>query len=95
MERGHTWVEVSFDLHSIIIVRLAELCWLICSHFFPPPRYNNVDQATNAKIHIEQKQREEAQARKEKNEKWEPRVSHFVKFGKVYIYFIIILVGSY
>ncbi|KAK7586239.1 hypothetical protein V9T40_004115 [Parthenolecanium corni] len=36
-------------------------------------KYNNVDQATNAKIYIEQKQRDEAQARKEKNETWEPR----------------------
>ncbi|XP_065212869.1 oxysterol-binding protein-related protein 9 isoform X2 [Planococcus citri] len=36
-------------------------------------KYNDVDQATNAKIRIEQKQRDEAQNRKEKNESWEPK----------------------
>lgn len=41
-------------------------------------RYNDVDQATNAKIEIEQKQRDEAQIRKERNENWEPRVISFL-----------------
>lgn len=37
-------------------------------------RYNDVDQATNAKIQIEQKQRDEAQIRRERHESWEPKV---------------------
>lgn len=82
-ESRKIWKEVTLGLklvlpnkYSTFTVVQAGLGQLI--GFFSPssPRYNNVDQATNAKINIEQKQRDEAQVRKEKNEKWEPRVSH-------------------
>lgn len=37
-------------------------------------RVDNVDQASQAKAEIEQKQRNEAEARKERNDVWVPRV---------------------
>lgn len=36
---------------------------------------DNVDRASQAKAEIEQKQRNEAEARKERNEVWIPRVN--------------------
>jgi len=38
-------------------------------------RVDNVDQASQAKAEIEQKQRNEAEARKERNDIWIPRVN--------------------
>lgn len=46
--------------------------WLdIVSCYF---RVDNVDQASQAKAEIEQKQRNEAEARKERNDVWIPQV---------------------
>lgn len=38
-------------------------------------RVDNVDQASQAKAEIEQKQRNEAESRKERNDVWIPRVT--------------------
>lgn len=43
-------------------------------------RVDNVDQASQAKAEIEQKQRNEAEARKERNEVWIPRVNKIIKY---------------
>ena len=48
-------------------VRLTSLC-LTC------PRYNNIDAATDAKCFLEQRQRDEAKERKERNVQWETKV---------------------
>ena len=37
-------------------------------------KFNNIEEATNAKCSLEQKQREEAKERKEKGEKWNTKV---------------------
>lgn len=37
-------------------------------------RFNDIDKATNAKFALEQKQRDEAKERKERNEDWETKV---------------------
>lgn len=70
---------------SYFRIEVSELKFCFCrwkihfNHGFSPVRrYNDVDQATNAKIQIEQKQRDEAQMRKENNESWQPRVSEMV-----------------
>jgi len=44
-------------------------------------RVDNVDQASQAKAEIEQKQRNEAEVRKESNEVWIPRVN---KINNIY-----------
>lgn len=38
-------------------------------------KFNDIDKATNAKFALEQKQRDEAKDRKEKNEEWETKVN--------------------
>lgn len=38
-------------------------------------KFNDIDKATNAKFALEQKQRDEAKDRKERNEEWETKVS--------------------
>jgi len=43
-------------------------------------KFNNIEQATNAKCGLEQKQREEAKERKEKGEKWDNRL--FLPIGE-------------
>lgn len=60
---------------------------VICIIFF---RVDNVDQASQAKAEIEQKQRNEAEARKERNDVWIPRVnkSIVVEFLKLFKLFI-------
>lgn len=37
-------------------------------------KFNDIDKATNAKFALEQKQRDEAKERKERNEEWETKV---------------------
>lgn len=37
-------------------------------------KLNDIDKATNAKFMLEQKQRDEAKERKERNEEWETKV---------------------
>lgn len=37
-------------------------------------KFNDIDKATTAKFALEQKQRDEAKERKEKNEEWETKV---------------------
>ncbi|KAJ6649785.1 Oxysterol-binding protein-related protein 9, partial [Pseudolycoriella hygida] len=47
-------------------------------------RLNDIDRATNAKSQVEQKQRNEAKLRKEKNEEWETK--NFKPVGDSWIY---------
>lgn len=45
-------------------------------------RFNEIDKATNAKQALEQKQRDEAKARKESGKDWQTRVKNFNFFTK-------------
>lgn len=71
MEIGHFGIEVSIQSSFVGFFNFDANFLFVFLNF---DRYNDVDQATSAKIRIEQKQRDEAQNRKEKNENWEPKV---------------------
>lgn len=62
----------------LYLIKLKNLNNIYSNLFF---RVDNVDQASQAKAEIEQKQRNEAEVRKESNEVWIPRVN---KINNIY-----------
>jgi len=69
---------ISYQITLTVFTQNNLFCGIYSNLFF---RVDNVDQASQAKAEIEQKQRNEAEVRKENNEVWIPRVN---KINNIY-----------
>lgn len=64
-----------FSWYTSAVIVFNNITLLLFFYFFYLFRVDNVDQASQAKAEIEQKQRNEAEIRKERNDVWTPRVN--------------------